>query len=215
MGHVECNWRVPEEWKGETVFIVGGGPSVIHQRPHRLKGRKVIAINSSYETVPFAQYLFFGDRRWHEEHRDRPAYKAFVAGGATVVTVSHPAGGPELKKLKRIVPDCKANGLTSTRVGLSCQKTSFQGAINLAVMLGAKRLVLLGLDGKRSESGLTHHHTPHRWPSKPGNATWVGQRRQLSMIVPHLQLRGIEVFNTCPNSYFDFWPYSPVVRFLR
>lgn len=206
-------WRIPEEWKGETVFVVGGGPSVAHQRPHRLKGRKVIVINSSYETCPFAQYLFFGDNRWNEEHKNRPAFIEFRKT-AKIVTVSDPARGGYLLKLRRIVPTCNANGLTTTRIGLSAQKTSFQGGINLAAMLGARRIVLLGLDGKRAASGLTHHHTPHKWPTKDGAGPWGSQKKQLQFIVQPLKAMGIEVYNTCPDSAFDFWPYKPLVAFL-
>jgi hypothetical protein len=209
-----ANWRIPQEWKGETVFVIGGGPSVAYQRPARLEGRKVIVINSSYEVAPFAQYLFFGDNRWHEEHRNRPAFKAFLARGGNVVTVSGPSGAPYLLKLLRVVPTSDANGLTTTCRGLSSQKTSFQGGINLAAMLGAKRIVLLGLDGRRSESGLSHHHSPHKWPTKPGDVTWVRQRTQLQYIVKPLRDRGIDVFNTCPYSTFKFWPYAPLEGFL-
>lgn len=208
------NWRIPEEWKGETVFVVGGGPSVAHQRPDRLEGRKVIVINSSYETCPFADILFFGDNRWHNEHRVRPRFKDFVAAGHRVVTVSHPADGPYLLKLQRITPTSDKNGLTTTRIGLSSQKTSFQGAINLAAMLGAKRIVLLGLDGKRNESGMTHHHTPHRWPTRDGNVTWDRQKEQLQFIVAPLAARGIETFNTNPDSNFTFFPFEPLEKFL-
>lgn len=207
------NWKIPEAWPGETVFIVGGGPSVAHQRPHRLEGRKVIAINSSYETVPFADYVFFGDNRWHEDHRHRPAFVEFVRR-AQAVTVSQPASAAYLKKLDRITPTDVATGLTKTRRGLSCQKTSFQGAINLAAMLGAKRIILLGLDGQRSPAGLTHHHKPHKWITKPGNVTWDGQMSQLQFIVQPLKDMGIETFNTNPESRFTYWPHEPIERFL-
>ncbi len=215
-GQVECNWRVNEEdaWKGQTAFIVGGGPSVALQRPHRLEGRRVIVVNSSYETCPFADFIFFGDNRWHGEHRNRPAYQAFVKRGGRVCTVSHPSGGMELLKLHRIVPTCDANGLTTTRVGLSCQKTSYQGAMNLAVMLGATRLVLLGMDGKRNEAGMTHHHTPHKWPTKEGTTTWDRQQVQLRFMVQPLRDRGIDVFNVNPDSNVKLWPYAPIEDFL-
>jgi hypothetical protein len=208
------NWRIPEDWKGETVFVVGGGPSVAYQRPDRLEGRKVIVVNSSYETCPFAEYLFFGDNRWHEDHREREEFKAYRARGGKVVTVSDPSRGVYLLKLRRIVPTSDANGLTTTRVGLSSQKTSFQGGMNLAAMLGAKQIVLLGLDGKRSAAGLSHHHKPHKWPTKPGVITWERQKSQLQFIVKPLRDHGIEVFNTNPDSAFDYWPHAPLERFL-
>lgn len=208
------NWRIPEDWKGEQCFVVGGGPSVAYQRAERLQGHKVIAINSSYEAIPFADYLFFGDHRWHEDHKSRPGFQALLKTGARVVTVSHPAGGAHLLKLERITPTSEENGLTTTRVGLSSQKTSFQGAINLAAMLGAKRIVLLGLDGKRSATGLTHHHTPHKWKTKDGNITWELQKSQLQLIVNPLKKLGVEVFNTNPDSTFPYWPHVPLESFL-
>lgn len=209
-----ADWKIPEPWIGETVFIVGGGTSVSYQRPDRLEGRKVIAINSSYETVPFAQYLFFGDNRWHLEHNSRPAFKAFVARADGVVTVSGPACAPYLKKLDRITPDKPALGLTKTRRGLSSQRTSFHGAINLAAMLGAKTIVLLGLDGTRGANGLTHHHTPHIWNNKPGDITWDMQVEQLKHVAPPLAEMGVEVFNTNPASRFKIFPFADLERFL-
>lgn len=208
------SWTIPKRWAGQTAFIVGGGPSVAAQRPERLRGRNVIVINSSYEIAPFAQYLFFGDNRWHEEHRNRPDFVALRQSGCEIVTVSEPANGFYLRKLERITPTGNHNGLTLDGKGLSSQRTSFQGAINLAVMLGAKRLVLLGLDGKRADDGKSHHHTPHRWPLKPGDVVWQAQKTQLCFAVAPLKSLGVETFNACPDSAFDFWPFRPLDAFL-
>jgi len=57
-------WTVPRLWPGETVFIIGGGPSVRGQNIEALRGRRVIAINSSYLVAPWADYLIFADERW-------------------------------------------------------------------------------------------------------------------------------------------------------
>lgn len=207
-------WTIPKRWAGQTAFVIGGGPSVAHQRPERLQGRNVIVINSSYEVAPFAQYLFFGDHRWHEEHKDRPDFIALRQSGCEIVTVSDPANGFYLRKFERITPSGDHNGLTLDGKGLSSQRTSFQGAINLAVMLGAKRLVLLGLDGQRNADGVSHHHTPHKWPLKPGNVVWEAQKTQLCYTVAPLKALGVETFNTSADSTFDYWPYRPLEDFL-
>lgn len=209
----DANWRIPSPWKCEPVFVIGGGPSVALQRPARLEGRNVIVINSSYEVAPFAQYLFFGDNRWHVEHQDRPAFVAFREK-ATIVTVSDPASGFYLKKLNRTIPNKAETGLSTDRVSLSSQRTSFHGAINLAAMLGATQIILLGLDGKRSPEGVSHHHRPHKWPTKPGIITWEYQKTQLRHTVAPLAAMGVRVYNTNPNSSFDFWPFEPLERFL-
>lgn len=203
-------WTIPEDWPGETVFIVAGGTSVSYQGAHRLQGKRVIAVNSSYETVPFADILFFGDNRWYLEHYGRPAFKEFKG---RKVTVSQPAsGGPELFKLNRVTPP---PGLCIDRRGLASQRTSLQGAMNLAVMLGAKRLILLGADAGRAKDNRSHHHKPHKWRNKPGDVTWDHQMQQLQLIVAPLAEMGIEVVNTSPVSRLPYWPIIPLERFLR
>lgn len=211
---MSTKWTIPAgEWSGETAFIIGGGTSVAYQRTARLNGRKVIVINSSYETFFLADYLFFGDKRWHDDHKAKPQFNAF---GGKRVTVSGPAEGPNLFKLDRITPDPKKpnTGFCATGRGLASQATSMQGAINLAAMLGATRIILLGLDGTRGPSGLTHHHYPHRWNNKPGDQTWIKQEDQLRLIVPHLHARGIEVFNVSPITKFQCFPVADLETFI-
>lgn len=153
-------WTVTPEWKGETVFIIGGGTSVCRQNVSRLEGRKVIAVNSSYEVAPFAQILFFGDNRWWQEHRYRAALVDFKG---RLVTVSEAADGERLIKLKRVRPGGNGPGLATKPDTLASQKTSLQGAMNLAFHLGAARIVLLGADMRRADDGRSHHHSPHKW----------------------------------------------------
>ena len=78
-------WSVPREWPGETVFIVGGGPSVLGQDLNALRGRRVIAINSSVHAVPWADILYFADWRWWYEPENRAAATSFAG---RVVTTS-------------------------------------------------------------------------------------------------------------------------------
>lgn len=216
MSQSHANWKIPLLWPDETVFVVGGGSSVRYQPTDRLRGRKVIAINSSYEVAPFADFLFFGDHRWHEEHRWRAGFKDYLKSGGEVVTVSYPSRGDYLRKLDRITPSKeKADGLTTTRTGLSSQRTSFQGAINLAAMLGANRIVLLGLDGTRGVDGKTHHHTDHKWPmTDKAEKIWQKQLVQLRLIVEPLKQRGVQVFNTSPISKVKLWPFVRLERLL-
>src|SRR5262252_9262135 len=77
-------WNVPHEWPAQTAFIVAGGPSVLQQDLELLRGRNVIAINSSVYAVPWAQFLYFGDYRWLAEPENRDAVAKFA--GRTVTT---------------------------------------------------------------------------------------------------------------------------------
>lgn len=201
-------WRVAPEWVGETAFIVAGGTSVLGQDLSLLRGRRVIVVNSSYEAAPFADILFFGDASWWETHRRRETLAAFTG---RIVTVSLRAAGRRLLRLRRQVPP---PGLSRDPGCVVSERTSLQGAINLAVHLGVKRIVLLGADMRRAEDGHSHHHSPHPRPNKPGNRTWDIQMAQLRLAAEPLRELGIEVINTSPISRIDWWPLAELAACL-
>lgn len=208
-------WTVPPEWQGQTAFIVAGGVSVENQNTELLRGRRVIAVNSSYERVPFADILFFGDSRWLYEHYTRPELVAF---GGRIVTPNRSVQTPDnrILKVRRVVPTGPDSpGLVLARDSVVSQRTSLQGAINLAAhLIGATsnpgamryRIVILGADMARAPDGRTHHHTPHKWQNKPGNRTWDIQMTQLVLAVPVLKSLGVEVINASPVSRISWWP---------
>lgn len=196
-------WIASPEWKGETVYIVAGGPSVARQDVRKLEGRKVIAVNSSYEVAPFAPVLFFNDKRWWDFHRIK--LESFAG---RLVTVSEHSRGDRLFKLRRLKPP---PGFSADPGIVASQRTSLQGAINLAYHLNAgARIVLLGADMCRASDGRSHHHTPHIWRNKPGNTTWDLQMEELALIVEPLRARGVEVINTSLESRLDWWPKMPL-----
>lgn len=189
-------WTVPKEWPGETAFIIAGGPSVTQEQVDRLKGRKVIAIKLSIEKAPWADFLYFADGLWWKTHK--ATVKAFQG---RMVTTADLYGVDRVFKLLKAAPP----GLWPTPDGLAVRRTSTSGAINLAFHLGAKRIVLLGLDGKLAPDGRTHHHTPHAMPKKQD---YFGeQRKDLDTIVPWLKAREIEIFNTNSESTFRMFPF--------
>jgi hypothetical protein len=106
-------------------------------------------------------------------------------------------------------------GLSFDPTCVVSQRTSLQGAINLAVHLGAIRIVLLGADMRRARDGRSHHHSPHPRPNKPGNRTWDAQMMQLRLTVTPLRERGIEVFNTSPISRITWWPRAELTACLN
>lgn len=203
-------WTIAPEWRGETVFVLGGGTSVLQQDLSLLRGRRVIAVNSSYETYPDADVLYFADRRWWIDHMKRPAYLAFKGRKVTCSAVD--IGGSEVYRLRRIIPNFDPSrgklgpGISTDPGAVVSNRTSLQGAINVASHYGAARIVLLGADMCRAKDGRTHHHSPHKWKNKPGNQTWDLQLQQLRLAAEPLKAMGIEVINTSPISRIDFWP---------
>lgn len=207
------HWSVPATWPGETVFILGGGFSLAGQDTARLEGRRCIAVNSSYIDHPFADYVFSADARWLRHHQ-----KALeVSWRARVVTVSNAADWPGLLHLRKAHPPVKGKAggiaITTDPREIAIRRSSLQGAINLAALLGGKRLVLLGADGGPDAKGRIHHHPAHPWAQKKG--CWAEQSWDLSTTVEPLRKLGIEVVNASPGSRLDFWPIMTLDQVLE
>jgi hypothetical protein len=194
-------WSVPHEWPGETAFIVGGGPSVLGQDLKLLRGRRVIVINSSVYSVPWADFLYFGDWRWWNEPDNRAAVASFAG---RVVTVSRMV--TEDKKVL-MCRSTKPPGLALARDSLMQKWTSLTAATNLAVHLigPGGTIVWLGVDGKAAVDGRTWHHKPHRWAPKAER--YDRHRADLATMVEPLRAMGITLLNASPGSaYADLWP---------
>lgn len=214
---MERYWTVPPEWPGATVFILAGGPSVagwkageVKDKKGRitatwpelraqdlslLKGRRVIAVNSSVHAWPDADFLFFADARWW--HRHGPLLKGFQG---RIVTIAKSLGEKRILTLQKAKPP----GLSTKRNFVTMQRTSLHGAINLAVHLGARRLVLIGADMRAAPDGRTHHHKPHPWAVKPD--AWDKQMDQLRTTRHTLDEMGIATTVCSASSRIDWWP---------
>jgi hypothetical protein len=193
-------WTVPCEWPGETVFIVAGGPSVRAVDLEQLRGRKVIAINSSVHAVPWADIVYFGDWRWSNEGENGAAVAGF-AGRAVTVSQNVESG----KVL--ICRKGKPPGLSTARDTLMQKWTSLTAATNLAVHLigPGGTIVWLGADGKAAADGTVWHHKPHRWGPKPSR--YELHRSDVATMVEPLRRMGIALRNASAGSaYADLWP---------
>lgn len=197
-------WTAEAIWPGETCFIIGGGPSLRGFDFDRLRGRKVIAVNSSIWSVPFADVLFFGDDRWGVTHARR--LRDYTG---LIVTTSSTAPTPETKRMVKVRPP---PALAESRDGLAMNRTSTQAAVNLAVHLGVSRIVLMGVDMQKAPDGATHHHDKHPWPVVQG--CWDVQMKELAKTAPLLAQRGVEVINASLESRIDWWPKRPIGELL-
>jgi hypothetical protein len=197
-------WSVAREWAGETVFIVGGGPSVLGVDLEALRGQRVIAINSSVYKLPWADILYFGDWRWWNEPDNRAAVASFRR---RVVTVSRLCSEDKKVLMCRAA---KPPGLARERDSLMQKWTSLTAATNLAAHLVGPggTIVWLGADGRLAADGRSHHHPPHRWPHRSG--CYDKQHADLVTIVSSLRALKIAAFNASPGTAWT--DLLPVIR---
>jgi hypothetical protein len=154
-------WTVPRLWDGETAYLVAGGPSLREMDLRPLEGRKVVAINDSYQLCPWAPVLYFCDRRWLDWHENRPAFPAFRGIKVTL--------DEDVLRRRDDIKGVKNTGTTGLELrpwGVRTGRNSGYQAINLAVHFGVKRIVLLGYD-MRVVNGRTHWHDGHPVETRP------------------------------------------------
>lgn len=196
-------WSVPlGDWRGKACFIIGGGPSFDPALAPRLRGRgRVIAVNAAYTVAPWADVLFFADRRWYEWNRDDlHRYR-----GDLILTRAD-LKDPSDARIRRI-------GRTTT-TPLSRDAHQLAGycgggnALNLAYLYGADPIVLLGFDMRPG-----NWHTLHRLPPKEG------QHRD--RFIPSLERMavclagdGVTVLNANPRSALRCFPFADIEELL-
>jgi hypothetical protein len=190
------SFRATPEWKGQTAYIIGGGPSLLQQNLDVLRGKNVIVINSSYQAFMDAQFLVFSDMRWWIDHR--LALQKFQ--GRIISTQRASSGHPNMLHMIRK----SAQGLAEDSGTLMVAKTTLTAAINLAVHLGVNKIVLLGIDQSNGPDGRTHHHKPHAWKQQPN----CFRRQQIDMpiVAQDLKRLNIECVNASARTALTLWP---------
>ena len=175
--------RFPDgAWRGQRCFIVGGGPSLKAFDFGRLRGERVIAINKAFIDVPFADIMFAMDRplldlittgKIDEDYRTknpggpardyRQAFASFwgVKLWLDLSNYSYPAGVYS-------IPSAGDIGWTrSLREGLYHGQNSGYGALNLALVLGADPIYLLGYDCSTGPAGEKNYHNGYPSGTNP------------------------------------------------
>ena len=190
-------WR-PEKWLlGETIFLLAGGPSLRGFDCERLRGRHVMAINSSCLICPWAEFLVFTDNNWWQDHR-----KIVLSWPGRVFTYSRLAKSEAPDKLLRPEIGYAADFLIDRATVLFGRSTG-HSAISLSAAMGARRIVLLGYD-MRIVDGRSHHHDEYRTQdAKLFSADFLPAFKGWNKMA---QRAHIEIVNATPGSALTEFP---------
>jgi len=189
------SYRVPRDWIGETVAIVASGHSVLTFDFERIAGLKTIAVKDGYRKVPEADVLLIGDHRYAGRNPEFSEYK----GPLILYTDPEPlpecwASDPRIK----YIPKEPGGGLSENPRSLRGTFTTTALAINLAVLHGAKRILLVGVDGHPGPNGERHFHSDKKehWYARYARQRW-GFGRLPRDLIP-LQLNRRSAIRTFP-----------------
>lgn len=165
-------------WAGQPAWVLGGGPSLKTFPWDCLKSRRnIIAINMAFLSCPWADVWFSEDHRvvtelipskpeiekaWREFrgvkilHCLDESYKAQVS-----------AIDVDVHFIERKYRDKRWSA--SFQEGLSMSSNSAIGAINIATIMKADPIYLLGIDCRRTKTDANYHdHYPQMWRMPEG-----------------------------------------------
>jgi hypothetical protein len=201
-------------WPNSTVFIIGGGPSIVGQDlclPPRggeygleayLQKQHVLGVNNALYLGDFVDVLFFGDAKWYWWNRE--AVQAFP-GPKYTLNKGTKYGHKSVENEKGIVTLTKRRhkGLfLKDEGGLAWNRSSGAAAVNVAIHLGAKRIVLLGFD-MRNVDGQKNFLRHDQENTKPN--PYINFIEGFRWIAKAAQKTGIKIWNATPGSVLPYF----------
>lgn len=186
---------------GGTVLVLGSGASLTQDDVTRARAHvdAVIAVNDSYKFAPDATVLYAADKKWWGWHKG-------CVGPHMVGAVKYPAFTgqvryslsqtpyPNVQVLRRGPQD----GLTLDPTKVALGLNGVYQSINVAVHLGATRVLLLGVDMRGSH--FFGHHPDN------SNAPFSLCMQRFATLVAPLAAAGVEVINCTPKSALKVFP---------
>lgn len=194
---------VPKLWPGETLVCIGTGPSLTQADVDRVRGRaRVIAINDAVDLAPWADVLYSSDQQWWRRREGAPRFVG-LKFGITARKGDRHSPCPKYVDVK-IVGNSGPHGLDTDPGGLRHGQNSGYAAINLAVHLGAARILLLGYN--LGPVGRRMHFN-----GRPASgASYDKFARAFDTLVQPLKQLGVEVINCTAPTRLKCFPSMPL-----
>ena len=157
---------VPRRWPGATFVLLGSGPSLTQTDIDACRPQaRVLAVNDTYRLAPWADVLFSADLAWWAAHPDARALPG--------LKYALPPVGQHRFSEVTVLGRHGQSGFSPDPHLLCSGGHSGYAAINLAVHLGASRIVLLGYDMAPDQTGRHHFFGEHPNGSHPRYAQWT------------------------------------------
>ena len=199
-GKAPSPWRVPLEWEGQTAVVIGGGPSLTAEAVAFVRDKaKVIAVNDAYRLAPWAHVLYACDLKWWTWHPEAVAFAGLKVTHSKIAA-------QDFAGLRWMPCDSRAPGLSTNAEKLHCGKNSGYQAVNLAYLLGARRIVLLGFDMRRiNNAGHWFGEHPDRIRSSYG--PWL---KTFETVAAQCAELGLTIINATPGSALRCFPQQSI-----
>jgi hypothetical protein len=205
-GCAAASASVPRLWPASTIVCIGGGPSLTPDDVTLCRNRaRVIAINDAYRLAPWADVLYAADSKWWRYHKGVPSFH-----GLKFSLQPDASQWPGVVVLRNTGCD----GLERDPSGLKTGLNSGYQAVNLAVHLGAARILLLGYDMQAIHGTKTHWFGEHP-PAIRCGSPYAGFQAKFPLLVKPLADLGVEVVNCSRETALTCFPRLPIDHALE
>jgi len=215
---------VAREWAGECCVLIGGGPSLTAWQvamvalEHEAGNVRCIVVNDAYLLAPWADVCYAADSRWHGWHAEgidkpligltaaqvRARWASFKGQKCSIQSSVGNIADDAVHMLRNVHFPDNGFGLSNAPSSLVTGKHGGYQALNLAVLAGAKNIILLGYDGKPAADGTSHFHGEHPHPSR--KSEFPMYRQSFAPAVRPLRDFGVTVINASPGSAITAFP---------
>ena len=183
---------VPKRWEG-TIVCLATGPSLTQADVDMVRGKAdaVIAISNAIDLAPWADVLYSCDGKWWTWRQGMPSYTGLKYALKRDARKWASQGVQMLKHAGR-------EGLAKAPDSLCDGGNSGYQAINLAVHMGAQRILLLGYDMRGD-----HFFGSHADKSRPNFGVCLAM---FPTLVKPLAAAGVEVINCTRKTAITCFP---------
>lgn len=203
-------WTPTTDWKDREVFIIGGGDSLRQFNWSLLKQECTIGCNSAFTLgSEVCKICLFGDAKWFGIYKHE--LFQYAKQGGLVFTNS-----PQLMKthllwlwtIGRI-----SDGLGRKELGWNGHTGA--SALNLALILGAKKVYLLGFDMILSKEGSPNWH--NRLIDEPNTNVYKEFMKRFKRVKVDLAKKfpGRKIINVTNKSALGIFPKIGVEKFWQ
>jgi len=193
---------VARVYAGQTIACLGSGPSLCRADVEPLVAAdvRIIAINDAHTIAPEADVLYAADEHWWRWHKGAPSFR-----GQRIGIEPQRIAWPGLQVVRNTGRDGLELAPDGLRTGGTSGTSGYQ-AINLAVHLGAARVLLLGYD-------LQGRHFFGEHPNKTV-PNFLAARLAFEMLVAPLAALGVSVINCSRETTLTAFPRASLADVL-
>lgn len=181
------------------MAVLCSGQSLTPEDAAKVRSLPRITTNGSYRMAPDADVLYGSDVFFwrHREYAD-----VFDGQGLKLTCEQIPGIYPFAPDGVHVVRHGGTTGFTEDPGKIRTGGNSGYAAIHLAASMGAKRIIVLGLDMRGEHWHGKHPHGLNN-PKEHRFRAWIRNFRTLG---PELISRGVEVFNCSPITALEVFP---------